>query len=217
MKKIVVVGGVAGGASAAARLRRLDEDARIIMLERGEHVSFSNCCLPYYLGGSVERSESLVMMTPQAFRERHNIEARVNSEVVAILRDANRIFNMNWFGPVALETAYNQCEDYVEELCAYIDANKHFFNDYIAKNMPQLKVTELEATYLTWVDFRGTGMTTEEIEHFIAHEAHIGVDMGTWFGTGGAGFLRFALACPRCILEKALEQLKTALENHNKK
>lgn len=131
--------------------------------------------------------------------------------------NANRIFNMNWFGPVALETAYNQCEDYVEELCAYIDANKHFFNDYIAKNMPQLKVTELEATYLTWVDFRGTGMTTEEIEHFIAHEAHIGVDMGTWFGTGGAGFLRFALACPRCILEKALEQLKTALENHNKK
>lgn len=87
MKKIVVVGGVAGGASAAARLRRLDEDAQIIMLERGEHVSFSNCCLPYYLGGSVERSESLVMMTPQAFRERHNIEARVNSEVVAILRD----------------------------------------------------------------------------------------------------------------------------------
>jgi len=124
---------------------------------------------------------------------------------------ANRIINMNWFGPVALETAYNECEDYVEDLCEYLSENYHYMVDYISKNLPQLKVAKLEATYLAWVDFRGTGMTTEEIEHFIAHEAHIGVDMGTWFGTGGGGFLRFNLACPRCLLERAMKQLTDAL------
>ena len=85
--KIVVVGGVAGGASAAARIRRLDAKAEIIMFERGEHVSFSNCSMPYYIGGAVKNSNALIMMTPEAFKRRHNIEVRVQSEVVEILRD----------------------------------------------------------------------------------------------------------------------------------
>ena len=71
--KVVVVGGVAGGASAAARIRRLDAGAKIVMLERGAHVSFSNCCLPYHLSGTVEKSESLVLMTPQRFQKQHDI------------------------------------------------------------------------------------------------------------------------------------------------
>lgn len=85
--KVVVIGGVAGGASAAARIRRLDEDAEIIMLERGDYVSFSNCSLPYYLSGTVASSSALIMMTPQAFLSRHNIQVRVNSEAIEILRD----------------------------------------------------------------------------------------------------------------------------------
>lgn len=85
--KILVVGGVAGGASAAARIRRLDEQAEIIIFERGEHVSYSNCALPYYLGGVVPNRESLILMTPQAFKSRHNIEVRVCSEVTAIHRE----------------------------------------------------------------------------------------------------------------------------------
>ncbi len=127
--------------------------------------------------------------------------------------NANRIFNMNWFGPVAMETAYNQCEGYVEALCDYINSNKLYMAEYIKENLPQLKLIEMEATYLAWVDFRGTGMTTEEIESFIINKAHIGVDLGTWFGTGGAGYLRFNLACPRSLVTKALEQLKLALES----
>lgn len=84
--KIVVVGGVAGGASAAARVRRLDAKAQIVMLERGEHVSFSNCCLPYHLSGTIPNSEALVLMTPERFRKQHGIDARTNSEVLAIHR-----------------------------------------------------------------------------------------------------------------------------------
>ena len=86
--KLVVVGGVAGGASAAARARRLDENAEIVVFERGENVSYSNCALPYYLGGEVESSEALVLMTPEKFKTRHNIDVRVNSEVTAIRRGA---------------------------------------------------------------------------------------------------------------------------------
>ena len=124
---------------------------------------------------------------------------------------ANRIINMNWFGQVALETAYNHCENYVDGLREYVSANMDYMADYIAKNLPQLKIRKSEGTYMVWVDFRGTGMTTEEIEHFIAHKAHIGVDMGTWFGPGGEGWLRFNLACPRCLVEKAMTMLTDAL------
>ena len=85
--KILVVGGVAGGASAAARIRRLDEEAEIIIFERGEHVSYSNCALPYYLGGVVPKRESLVLMTPEAFKSRHDIQVRTRSEVTAIDRE----------------------------------------------------------------------------------------------------------------------------------
>ncbi|MBR0140038.1 MAG: FAD-dependent oxidoreductase, partial [Firmicutes bacterium] len=89
--KLVVIGGVAGGASAAARVRRLDEKAEIIVFERGSDVSYSNCALPYYLGGVVEKPETLIMMTPAAFKRRHNIDVRVNSEVVKIKRDEKKV------------------------------------------------------------------------------------------------------------------------------
>lgn len=89
--KLVVVGGVAGGASAAARVRRLDAKAEIVMFEKGEHVSFSNCCLPYHLSGTVAKSDSLVLMNPTKFKKSHNIDARVNSEVIAINKEVKTV------------------------------------------------------------------------------------------------------------------------------
>src|SRR6056297_3204097 len=86
-KKIVVVGGVAGGAGTAARARRLDEHAEIVMFERGSHVSFSNCSLPYHLSGVVKECDDLVLMCPSAFTEQYNIDARVKSEVTKINRE----------------------------------------------------------------------------------------------------------------------------------
>ncbi len=89
--KLVVIGGVAGGASTAARVRRLDANAEIVVFERGEHVSYSNCALQYHLGNVVETSDELVLMTPEAFKAKHNIEVRVNSEVIAINRDEKTV------------------------------------------------------------------------------------------------------------------------------
>lgn len=88
---IVIVGGVAGGASAAARIKRLDESRQVIIFERGEHVSFSNCCLPYHLSGTVEDSEDLIMITPEGFRKRFDIDVRVETEVISIDRTAKTV------------------------------------------------------------------------------------------------------------------------------
>lgn len=82
--KVVIIGGVAGGASAAARLRRLDEKAEILLLERGPYISFANCGLPYYVGGVITDRAALTLQTPESFRQRFGIDVRVNSEATAI-------------------------------------------------------------------------------------------------------------------------------------
>ena len=84
MNRIIIVGGVAGGASSAARLRRLDERAKIIMFERGEHISFANCGLPYYIGGAIENREDLILWNPESFRRRFDIDVRIRTEVLSI-------------------------------------------------------------------------------------------------------------------------------------
>ena len=83
-KKVLIVGGVAGGASAAARLRRLDEEAHIVMFERDPYISFANCGLPYYIGGSIQDRSKLLVQTPEAMHKRFNIDVRIQSEVISI-------------------------------------------------------------------------------------------------------------------------------------
>ena len=90
-KKIVVIGGVAGGATAAARLRRLDETSEIIMLEKGEYVSFANCGLPYYIGGVIKSRDALFVSTPEAISAKYNIDVRVLNEAVAIDKDKKTV------------------------------------------------------------------------------------------------------------------------------
>src|SRR4030043_41501 len=89
--RILIVGGVAGGASCAARARRLSEDAEIIMFERGPYVSFANCGLPYYVGDVITDERRLIIATPELFKKRFNIEVRVQSEVRAIDKEKRMI------------------------------------------------------------------------------------------------------------------------------
>lgn len=84
MKKILIVGGVAGGASTATRLRRLDETFEIIMFEKGEYISFANCGLPYYIGDVIQNRDSLILQTPEKIKNRFNIDVRNNSEVIRV-------------------------------------------------------------------------------------------------------------------------------------
>lgn len=91
MAQYVIVGGVAGGAGAAARLRRLDENAEITIFERGDYVSYANCGLPYYAGGTIAERSRLFIMTPEKFRESLNVDVRVSTEVVSIDRAAKTV------------------------------------------------------------------------------------------------------------------------------
>lgn len=107
-KKILIVGGVAGGASAAARIRRLDESANIIVFEKGPHVSFSNCCLPYHLSGQIENHEELVLMTPDKFFNQYNITIRIYNEVLSIDRENKSVIVKNVVTGKTYEESYDK-------------------------------------------------------------------------------------------------------------
>lgn len=106
--KLLVIGGSAGGASAAARVRRLNEEAEIKIFEKGRDVSFSNCSLPYYTGGVVESSEDLIMMLPEDFKAKHNIDVYIQTEVLAINRDAKTISVKDLRSGQTREEAYDK-------------------------------------------------------------------------------------------------------------
>ncbi|WP_048799658.1 NAD(P)/FAD-dependent oxidoreductase, partial [Segatella buccae] len=82
--KHLIIGGVAGGATAAARIRRADEQAEIVMIEKGKYISYANCGLPYYIGGTIAEREKLFVQTPESFGRRFNIDVRVENEATAI-------------------------------------------------------------------------------------------------------------------------------------
>ena len=89
--KVIIVGGVAGGATTATRLRRLDENSEIILFERGEHISFANCGLPYYIGNIIKDENDLLVQTPEKFKERFNIDVRIKQEVIRIDRNNKKV------------------------------------------------------------------------------------------------------------------------------
>ncbi|MEG1995939.1 MAG: FAD-dependent oxidoreductase, partial [Oscillospiraceae bacterium] len=106
--KVIIIGGVAGGASAAARLRRLDEKAQIIVLERGDFISFANCGLPYYIGGKITDEKNLTLQTPGSFKARFNIDVRVNNEVMAIDTKRNTLTIKNLSEATTYEETYDK-------------------------------------------------------------------------------------------------------------
>ena len=89
--KLLIIGGVAGGATAAARARRLDEHAEIVLFERGEYISFANCGLPYYIGEVIKKRDALLVTTAKAISKRYRIDVRVFSEVIAIDREKKEV------------------------------------------------------------------------------------------------------------------------------
>lgn len=88
--KVLIVGGVAGGATTATRLRRLDEKCEIILFEKGNFISFANCGLPYYIGDVIKDKEDLLLQTPKSFKERFNIDVRIKEEVIKIDRKESK-------------------------------------------------------------------------------------------------------------------------------
>src|SRR4029079_11852870 len=106
--KLVIVGGVAGGASAAARARRLSEDAEIVLFERGPDVSFANCGLPYHIGGEIVNRDKLLIVTPERMRQRFKLDVRTRSSVESIDRGAKRVHIRNLATGREYEESYDK-------------------------------------------------------------------------------------------------------------
>lgn len=122
------------------------------------------------------------------------------------------LFMGNIFGTIAMETAYKQGGEWLDQLLSYLKGNADFLVDYIASNIPGISVRSPEATYLAWLELKGLGMKSKQLRNFMTRDARIGCNDGPSFGPGGAGYQRLNFACPRSTLQKALHQLKQAVE-----
>ncbi len=126
-------------------------------------------------------------------------------------KDASGVTDPNIFGLEACEAAYTYGAKWVDELLEYLQGNIDYMNDFLKTRLPDLKMVNPQGLYLIWVDMRALGMDKDELEDFMLNKANLWLDEGYIFGTGGDGFERFNIACPRSTLKRALEQLEKAI------
>lgn len=139
-----------------------------------------------------------------------NPKLRAEYDCVA---EALEIQLKNIFAVIAVEEAYNNCEDWLDEVVNYIEKNRDFMMDYIENNIPGVKMVKPEGTYVAWLDFTDLGLTDEELEKLAIEKMKIGFKYGYAFGKGGQGFQRLNFACPRSELLKALQKIENAVKS----
>lgn len=122
--------------------------------------------------------------------------------------DAAGISQLNVLGLVACESAYEHGEEWYQAMKNYVKENIEFVKQYVEKQLPGVNMVEHEGTYLVWLDFRGTGLRVEELDDKIINQAKLWLDSGKIFGSCGEGFQRINVACPRKVLEEAMERIK---------
>lgn len=120
----------------------------------------------------------------------------------------------NPFSLVAFETAYTQCDEWVDQLNKYLDENMNYVIEFFKENVPQIKIFKPQGTYLMWLDFSALGLKKDELTLFIQKEAKVAMDDGLWFGDNGEGFERINIACPKYMLEEGLNRIATAINKH---
>ena len=116
------------------------------------------------------------------------------------------------FGAIAATAAYNEAEEWLDDLLIYLYDNFNFLKTKLEQGLSGVKVFDLEGTYLAWADFRELGHDNETQIRLLEETAKVGLDHGNWFGDNGTGFERFNIACPRTILEKAVKSIIKALK-----
>ncbi|MBQ4434286.1 MAG: PatB family C-S lyase [Bacteroidales bacterium] len=147
-----------------------------------------------------------------------NLAAMFTSEIIIpnselrtrfknFMNDTVHIYG-NVFGSIASQAAYTHGADWLDQLCRYLTGNVAYCQQFIADNLPQLKTYRHEATYLLWVNFKGLGLTHEQLSEKLIKEAHLGLNDGKAFGTAGDNFMRINLACPRSTVEEAMHRIE---------
>lgn len=136
-----------------------------------------------------------------------------NADLRKRFNDAAGYHSLNALGYKACEYAYNQCEGWLDELITVIDSNRALVEEFLKDKLPMLIPFRLEGTYLLWVDCRKLGMNHTELENFLENRCQLFFDDGFMFGEGGDGFVRINLACPKSVVEEALERLCNGIKN----
>lgn len=173
-----------------------------------------NHFVPFATVGDWAATNSITLSAPsKAF----NIAGLSTSYAIASNPDILKMYNAgldafhigfgNVFGNVALESAYTDGADWLDQMLAYLDGNVNFAIDYAECNIPQMRIIRPEATFLLWCDCRAFGMEEEKLSYFFAHKAKVAVNMGSVFGPEGQGFVRMNIGCTRATLEKALNRI----------
>ena len=127
--------------------------------------------------------------------------------------DSLKLKRNNYFGLFALESAYLYGEEWLDQLLNYLSKNLYFLKDYIAENIPEIKIIEPEGTYLVWLDFRSLNLNATSLSNLLVNKAKVALDDGYWFGKEGREFERINIACPRKILENGLDKISAAIKN----
>ena len=119
----------------------------------------------------------------------------------------------NVFGMTALTAAYNEAEDWLDQLLVYLEANRDYAVNYIREHIPEIKVCSPEGTYLLWLDCEGLGLKNEDLNQFFLKEAKLRMNMGYRFGEQADTFMRLNIGCPRALLEEGLARIEKAVKN----
>lgn len=147
------------------------------------------------------------MMMSNIFIPNHELKRKFRKEL-----DAAGTSQLGIMGLVACEAAYSKGEEWYRSMIEYVRKNIEFTKEYIAENIPDVSMIDIEGTYLVWLDFHKTGLTAEELDRRIIHNAKLWLDSGKIFGKCGEGFQRINVACPRSILKEALDRIKNILK-----
>ncbi len=129
-------------------------------------------------------------------------------------KQASGVTDPNIFGMDACQAAYTYGDQWVDELLEYLQGNINYMIDFFETRLPEIKVIRPEGLYLIWVDFRALNLEPKELEDFMLHKVKLWLDEGYIFGTGGEGFERFNVACPRSTLTQALEAIESAIKEN---
>jgi cystathionine beta-lyase len=192
-----------------------DEIHSDLIFEGHRHIPFAT------LSEEAEK-ESLIFMAPS---KTFNV-AGLASSVVFIPDKRKRVqyeralqvghYGMgNIFGSVALEAAYKNGDNWLDQLMDYLQENYRCLEKFFQQHIPRAKVMKPEATYLIWIDFNDYGMSDKELFRFVVEKAKVGLNNGDRFGYGGSGWLRLNIGCPRSVLQEGLERLAKAFESLN--
>lgn len=126
----------------------------------------------------------------------------------------NEVCDVNPFGVIATQAAYNEGAEWLDQLMAYLHANYQYMSDFCGDRLPDFPVATLEGTYLAWMDCRKLGIGSGDLEHRLLSEAGLWLNAGTMYGAEGEGFMRWNLACPRVTLDEALQRFERFVNKH---